>query len=44
MMSSSITLSFTGEQVGWMMYESTPRTFSRSSQNVSPSLNRDTRH
>ena len=24
MISSSITLSFTGEQVGWMMYESTP--------------------
>ena len=44
MMSSSITLSLTGEQVGWMMYVSTPRTFSSISQKVSPSLKRDTRH
>ena len=44
MIKSSIRLSFTGEQVGWMMYVSTPRTFSRISQNVSPSLNLDTRH
>ena len=35
--------SFTGEQVDWMTYESTPRTFSRISQKVSPSLNRETR-
>src|SRR4051812_16582784 len=43
MIKSSIKLSFTGEQVGWITYVSRPRTFSRISQNVSPSLKRDTR-
>jgi len=33
-------VSFTGEQVGWMMKASTPRTFSLISQKLSPSLNR----
>src|SRR4051794_20613389 len=43
MMSSSIKLSFTGEYVGLITYVSSPRTFSRISQNVSPSLKRETR-
>src|SRR5262245_9091616 len=43
MMSSSITLSFTGEHVGWTTYVSTPRTFSWITQNVSPSEKRETR-
>src|SRR6188768_1393537 len=43
MISSSMILSFTGEHVGWTTYVSRPRTFSRISQKVSPSLKRDTR-
>ena len=42
MISSSIRLSFTGAHVGWTTKASTPRTFSPISQNVSPSLKRDT--
>src|SRR5579883_266124 len=44
MMRSSITLSFVGLLVGWMMNASTPRTFSPISTKLSPSLNRMTRH
>jgi hypothetical protein len=42
MMRSSITLSFTGEQVACTTYVSTPRTFSSRTQNVSPSENLET--
>ena len=41
--SSSIRLSFTGEQVGWITYTSTPRTFSWISTKHSPSEKREAR-
>src|SRR5690606_10640747 len=40
--SSSIRLSLVGEQVGWMMKMSWPRTFAFSSKYTSPSLNFET--
>jgi len=39
MTSSSMRWSFTGGHVGWMMKTSTPRTLSRISTLISPSLN-----
>src|SRR5580692_10130529 len=44
MMRSSITLSFVGLLVDWMMNASTPRTFSPISTKLSPSLKRVMRH
>src|SRR5580700_5755716 len=44
MMRSSITLSFVGLLVDWMMNASTPRTFSPISTKLSPSLKRVTLH
>jgi len=36
-------LSLAGFEVGWMMYMSSPRTFSKTSTKISMSLNRSTR-
>jgi hypothetical protein len=43
MISSSIRLSLAGFDVGWMMNMSSPRTFSKTSTKISPSLKRSTR-